>query len=401
MLSLCTCGSGSGEKSENSSDTNNRIPIDTLLAHRIDSFSHALRPNGLFGLSVFDLTAQKPVYAINDSLSQPSASTMKLLSGVAGLHLLGPGYQYATTLYQRGLVVDDKLQGDLLLKAALDPQLQAADIDTLVMALKARGIRGLTGRVYLSLTLKEPVKAEEHWYPWDLNYSKYGILYKGPAAVRRALKASLRARGVAVADSQLVETDMSSKGFLMVSRKTRPISDVTRRMWKNSSNTQATSMLYTIGHHVAPQQPPQQAGVDYLHTFMTDTLGLRDTTLTVHDGCGLCTQNCLSPRALITILRYAYGEKGIFDLLYPQLSIAGVDGSLTTHMNGPKTRGKIHAKTGTLSHPYGISSLAGYCYASNGHLLCFAIMNSQMSVLDAHVLQRKLCELLVKEDKKK
>jgi len=57
-------------------------------------------------------------------------------------------------------------------------------------------------------------------------------------------------------------------------------------------------------------------------------------------------------------------------------------------------------KTGTLSHPYGISSLAGYCQGANGHLLAFAIMDHDMSVLDARVLQKKLCEILVKPAQK-
>ena len=38
-------------------------------------------------------------------------------------------------------------------------------------------------------------------------------------------------------------------------------------------------------------------------------------------------------------------------------------------------------------HPYGISSLAGYCQGGNGHLLAFS-PDSEMSVLDARgVLQ--------------
>ncbi|MBF1081254.1 MAG: D-alanyl-D-alanine carboxypeptidase, partial [Prevotellaceae bacterium] len=57
-------------------------------------------------------------------------------------------------------------------------------------------------------------------------------------------------------------------------------------------------------------------------------------------------------------------------------------------------RGRIHGKTGTLSHPYGISSLAGYCRGNDGHELAFVLLNSDMSVLDAHVLQRNLCKAL-------
>ena len=63
-------------------------------------------------------------------------------------------------------------------------------------------------------------------------------------------------------------------------------------------------------------------------------------------------------------------------------------------------KGKIKGKTGTLSHPYGISSVAGFCKGANGHLLAFAVMDSEMSVLDAHVLQKKVCKLLVSAPEK-
>jgi D-alanyl-D-alanine carboxypeptidase/D-alanyl-D-alanine-endopeptidase (penicillin-binding protein 4) len=89
-------------------------------------------------------------------------------------------------------------------------------------------------------------------------------------------------------------------------------------------------------------------------------------------------------------------------LLLRHLSISGVDGTLRRReLNDSKLRGKIHGKTGTLSHPYGISSLAGYCKGSNGHTLAFAIMDSEMSVLDARVLQDKLCRTLVGISKSK
>ena len=104
----------------------------------------------------------------------------------------------------------------------------------------------------------------------------------------------------------------------------------------------------------------------------------------------------MSPLALTAILRYGYNDKSIYRLLNRQLAISGVDGTLRSELSDPKLRGKIHGKTGTLSHPYGISSLAGYCQGSNGHTLAFAIVDSEMSVLDAHVLQRDLCRVLVK-----
>ena len=212
----------------------------------------------------------------------------------------------------------------------------------------------------------------------------------------KALKASLRGNGVSVADSQIVMKRVP-RGFTCVYVSRRQIDDVVKRMWKNSSNTQATAMLYTIGSKVNPKGNPVTQGVDYLRRFLADSLLLTSPSLCVHDGCGLCTHNHLSPIALTTILRYGYKDEKIRASLNRNLSLSGNDGTLVREMAGPKLRGKIRAKTGTLSHPYGISSLAGFCEGSNGHTLAFAIMDSEMSVLDARVLQRRLCEAMVKE----
>ena len=160
--------------------------------------------------------------------------------------------------------------------------------------------------------------------------------------------------------------------------------------------TVTAALPYAIGRRVNRKGNPVTSGVDYLRHFLADTLALTSPALCIHDGCGLCTHNRLSPLALTTILRYGYQDDDIRASLMRNLSISGQDGTLAREMASPKLRGKIRAKTGTLSHPYGISSLAGFCEGSNGHTLAFAIMDSEMSVLDARVLQRRLCEALVK-----
>jgi len=398
LSALLFAGCGSDEKKSGGATVTPKKAADTLidqaLAQRLSHFANAPRPRGQFAFYVYDLTADKPVYGYNERLAQPSASCMKLLSGVAAIRLLGPRYLYHSTIYTRGKLDGDTLRGDIAFKADLDPQLQGPDLAMFAKALRRKGIRRFDGRLYVDLLLSEPVKSEEHWYPWDLSFSRYGILYKGAPGVVRELKAALRNQGIGVADSQVVMGKVP-QGSHGVFRFYRSIDRVTRRMWKNSSNTQSTSLLYTIGHRVNPNGDPVVSGVSYLRTFMRDSLGLKDSTLVIHDACGLCTHNHLSPVALTTILHYGYHHKPIYRMLYNELSIAGIDGTLRVEMSGAKTRGLIRAKTGTLSHPYGISSLAGYCRGSNGHTLAFAIMDSDMSVLDARVLQRKLCEALV------
>lgn len=394
-LLLAACGSGTKkEEGTKKKEKEAAIAIDEGLRQRVAEFARKPRVKGKFGLYVYDLTADKPIYAENETEPIPSASCMKLLSGVAGLHLMGTDYAYPTTIYMRGQQRGDTLHGDIGFRASFDPQLMASDLRKYAKALRDKGIRSFKGKLYVDLALKNPVKSEAHWYPWDLSFSRYGLLYKGAPRVVRELKAALRAQGIAVRDSQVVMAAVP-RGSKMVYRHYQSIRAVTLRMWKNSSNTQATSMLYTIGHKVNPGGSPTAEGVRYLRWFLKHDIGETDKRLVIHDGCGLCTQNRLSARSLVAVLRYAYHDKQIFPILYDQLSIAGVDGTLARQMSHQKVRGKIHAKTGTLSHPYGISSLAGYCTARDGHLIAFAIMDSEMSVLDAHVLQRKLCQVLV------
>lgn len=394
-LMLSSCGESQKGSDVKLGAGNKEAPlIDTTLKARLAKFAEVPRTKGKYAFYVFDLTTDQPVYGVEEDKTLPAASCTKLLSGVAGLHLLGSNFHYETSLYLRGTLTDSMLHGDVFFKGSLDPQFYAADLSRFAQALRKRGIQQIDGRLIADLAITEPVKSEPHWYPWDLTFSKYGLFYKGSPRVMRELKLAMRAQGIRVNDDQMA-TGRVPRGARLIYKYVRPISMITRRMWKNSSNTQATAMLYTIGKRVNPRGIPTACGVGYLRKFLRQDLGFTHKDLVIHDGCGLCTHNRLSPKVLTAVLRYGYHRKPIYRLLHEQLSVAGIDGTLARMMTHPNTRGKIRAKTGTLSHPYGISSLAGYCKGSNGHLLAFAIMNAEMSVLDAHVYQRQLCEALV------
>lgn len=394
LLSVVGCGKKeNGTANQQQQSKQNNISIDTTLQSRIKKFATKPRCKGAFGLYVYDLTADKPLFADNEHQPQPSASCMKLLSGVAGLHLLGTHYLYHTSVYTNGTLHGDTLVGDLAFKGDLDPQLYADNLKPLIHAFREKGIRHLSGKFYVDLLLHDAVKAEQHWYPYDLALSKFSILYRGDDFFLRTLKAALRQEGITVANDQIVIGSVPKTAHCIF-RQNRHINLVIQRMWKNSANTQATSLLYTIGHTYKPQATDlPSAGIEYLHKFIHDELKSTEKGLVIHDGCGLCTKDELTPYFLCEILRYGYANKPIYNMLNEFLAVSGEDGTLR---RWPQTvKGKIHAKTGTLSHPYGISSLAGYAQAANGHMLCFAIMDSDMSVLDAHVLQKDLCQILV------
>lgn len=396
MALVLGCKSGKDNKVKENTLQVNNIPVDKDLRSRLNEFASKPRTKGNFAFSVYDLTADKPVCGYDENKTLPVASCLKLLSGVAGLHLLGTHYMYATSLYTKGNIGNGTLHGDVAFKCGLDPQLNEPDLDMFAKQLKKKGIMKVDGKLVVDLVLTDPVKSEQHWYPWDLSFSKYGLFYKGAPRVKKALKAALQKQGINMPDSQVV-LGRVPKGSMCLFRFRRPVEPVIQRMWKNSSNTQATSLLYTIGHHINPKGVPTVVGVNYLRKFLKEELKQTNKAIVVHDGCGLCIHNHLSPAVLVAVLRYGYMHQPIYRVLMRELSISGVDGTLRSEMNSPKLKGLVHGKTGTLSHPYGISSLAGYCQGGNGHLLAFSIVDSEMSVLDARVLQKRLCETLVKK----
>ena len=168
---LAACGGGKKTTDKTSQTTEKSLPVDAALKQRLVDFASARRPKGNFGVYVYDLTANKLVFADHENLSQPVASNTKLLSGVAALHRLGTRYKYATSLYTRGTISNGLLHGDVIFKAGLDPLLQPEGLNMFAKALRHKGITRFDGRLIFDLVLREKVKAEAHWYPWDLAFS--------------------------------------------------------------------------------------------------------------------------------------------------------------------------------------------------------------------------------------
>ena len=110
------------------------------------------------------------------------------------------------------------------------------------------------------------------------------------------------------------------------------------------------------------------------------------------DGSGLSLYNYVSPELEVAFLRYAYRNNEIFIHLLPSLPIAGVDGTLENRMKTGFAHENVKAKTGTVT---GVSALAGYCTAANGHYLCFSIINMGIrKAATGRGFQNRVCEAM-------
>ena len=173
----------------------------------------------------------------------------------------------------------------------------------------------------------------------------------------------------------------------------RPIGEVLKQMMKESDNLCAESMFYHLAmNHAQKKRVSDDDGTDAVNHFIKDSLGLNPESYKIVDGSGISLYNYISPRLLLEYLEYAYHHPHIFRPFYESLPIAGVDGTLEHRMKKTRAYKKVHAKTGSVT---GVSSLAGYAKASNGHLLAFVLINQNvMKLRQARAWQDKVCEVL-------
>lgn len=173
----------------------------------------------------------------------------------------------------------------------------------------------------------------------------------------------------------------------------RPIGEVLKQMMKESDNLCAESMFYHLAmHHAQAKRVSDDDGTDAINHFMKEKLGYNSDVYNIVDGSGVSLYNYVSPQLLLEYLKHAYSHPEIFQPFYESLPIAGVDGTLENRMKKTKAHRKVRAKTGSVK---GVSSLAGYAKASNGHQLAFAIINQNVMKLRlARAWQDKVCAIL-------
>jgi D-alanyl-D-alanine carboxypeptidase/D-alanyl-D-alanine-endopeptidase (penicillin-binding protein 4) len=88
------------------------------------------------------------------------------------------------------------------------------------------------------------------------------------------------------------------------------------------------------------------------------------------DGSGLSVRNLAAPRTVVKLLTHMYFSEerdGWMDLM----AIGGEDGTLSHRFRSDGMRGRVLAKTGTLT---GACALSGYAETRSGRRLAFSIM---------------------------
>ena len=345
----------------------------SALAARLDSLcADSIFGRTQLGLAVYDLTDNRYLYRRGERQCLRPASTMKVVTAIAALHTLGTDYRYVTRLVRTDGAAakgDSILRGNIEIRAGFDPLLSKDDLQSLVAALAAEGVRRIEGDIVADVSLKDTLAKGWGWC-WDDDDAPLDALTMGGKDI---FETSFRQL---LADSGIVCLGTFRKGRLKPGGRTvasveRTIDEVLLPMMKKSDNLAAESMFYQIAAHSGKPYAGRREAVRAIEALVKK-MGLNPAHYQFADGSGLSLYNYVTPELLVRLLAFAYNDEALRRHLLPSLPIAGEDGTLARRLRGTKAQGNVRAKTGTVES---VSTLAGYCTAPNGHTLCFAIMN--------------------------
>ena len=189
------------------------------------------------------------------------------------------------------------------------------------------------------------------------------------AVMRETLReAGVAVEGQALAVDEWPEARSPAGDRLLFAHASPPLGEVLPAMLKPSQNQIAESLLRAVGRE-RRGEGSAEAGVavvdSVLRAWSVPTDGMR-----MVDGAGLSGYDQLAPATLVGILNRMRSTPD-WELWYASLPSAGQSGTLANRMRESPLRGRVHAKTGTLT---GVRSLAGYLETDAGELVVFSIV---------------------------
>jgi serine-type D-Ala-D-Ala carboxypeptidase/endopeptidase (penicillin-binding protein 4) len=137
---------------------------------------------------------------------------------------------------------------------------------------------------------------------------------------------------------------------------------------KNSENLHAELMLRMLGKLFGTDGSVAQ-GERVVRQFLVSA-GVDDGDFYLFDGSGMSDDDRIAPRALTTLLTYA-ARQSWGAAWQASLPIGGVDGTIASRFKNSPVKGRVQAKTGTLSET---NALSGYVKADSGKTIVFSIM---------------------------
>lgn len=323
------------------------------------------------------------------------ASSLKVLSSLVAVDVLGPERRFATTAFltaDSGTVVL-RGGGDPLLAGAARPDerprrpsLEELAADT-AAALQARGV------TVVALAYDTSLFAGPGWNPaWPDFFSRsvapitaltadHARPNLAPTALERApdpaafaagkFAGFLGAHGITVTGTSSATTPQDATELAGVD--SLPVAVIAEYVLAHSDNDSAETLLWQTA--LAREQAATPTDGAAVLAAELQRLGLWGDGMRVLDGNGIASENQVTPDALVGAIRLTLSDPDLRSIANG-LPVAGVTGTLAERFETADAaggRGMVRAKTGTIR---GVNTLTGYVVTADGQPLAFALMTS-------------------------
>lgn len=156
-----------------------------------------------------------------------------------------------------------------------------------------------------------------------------------------------------------------------------PMSQIVGGLNKFSNNFIADMLVKRLGATFY-KEGSLSNGMRVVEEFLRDGVGIK-TKFELRNGSGLNTENRITARQVGALLKYMESRFDLYPEFLASMPAAGLDGTLAKRFKDKKTalaKGLIRAKTGTLTEPISVASLAGYLRDPELGLLAFVMIDN-------------------------
>jgi serine-type D-Ala-D-Ala carboxypeptidase/endopeptidase (penicillin-binding protein 4) len=232
-------------------------------------------------------------------------------------------------------------------------------------------------------TLPVTSKGEKEWMGvWEP--TRYALALFKQSLIEQGIQLSGNVKtGTAPTQAKIVHTHNSIK-----------IADLLVPFMKLSNNGHAETLVKEMGR-VVKGEGSWEKGIEVMEAELAK-FGINTETLVLRDGSGISHVN-LVPAAQLSHLLVAVQQQSWFPAFLHSLPVAGVSGkmeggSLRSRMKGADLKGKVFAKTGTIST---VSTISGYVTTKSGQTMIFSIMlNNLMDEAKGKKIEDKLISII-------
>lgn len=410
------------------------------LSERIDALIQKVAPNTNVGIEIFDLEEGKVLYQKNSRYLFTPSSTLKTFTAAAAYNVLGLDFRFETQL-----LVDKK--GKFYLKGSGDPEFSFADLEKLLTFAKGDVI--VDNTIFDSITKGPGWMWDDTGEYWDAPiegfmvnqgcvkvtlqptaFGKAPLVFLCPKiknmkirnlAICRETEEDLDVQRCWVTKEDIIEVKGSiatSKDFLVAlessvqligaksgvipsdakvvaTHLSSPLSVLVQKMMKESNNVFAEAIFKKMGEIRLGKPGTWNKGAKVVKEYLSNFC--EPLELSLVDGSGLSRYNQISPHHYITFIKYLFTNEEAFQEFEKTLPLAGIDGSLQKRMQDPELKGKVFAKTGSMT---GACGLTGWVKPNDKKHIAFAcISNGFVTSTLSHKtkFEDELCKIILEE----